>query len=115
MAFTELRGLVAARYELEARLGRFDILCLINSDSVMPVPGDSLRLLSEDLSEALDWLNARAASARDSGFGSIRTVLWPRRVPDNLDFALSAKMVSHKTANRALWLEGRNRMICFRL
>ena len=109
MAFTELHDLVAARYEFEARVGHFDVLRLMNSDSVMPVSGDSLRLLSEDLGEALDWLKARGASGRDSGLEGVRTILWPCRVPDNLDSGLSAKMVSHKSANRALWLEEKER------
>lgn len=105
MAFTELRDLVAARYELEARVGHFDILRLMNSDSIIPVSGDSLGLLNEDFGEALGWLKARSASARDFGPESVRSILWPCRVPDTLDSALSAKMISHKSANRTLWLE----------
>ncbi len=105
MAFTELRNLVAARYELEARVGHFDVLRLMNSDSVMPVSGDSLRLLNDDLGEALDWLKTGWVSARDSESEGYRSILWPCRVPDNLDSALSAKMVSHKSANRTLWLK----------
>jgi hypothetical protein len=107
MAFTELRDFVAARYELEARVGHFDVLRLMNSDSVMPVSGDSIRLLNEDLGEALDWLEAGAASAGNYGFDSVESVLWPCRVPGNPDSALSAKIVSHKGVNRAIWLEER--------
>jgi hypothetical protein len=105
MAFTELRDLVASRYELEARVGSFDVLRLMNSDSVMPVCGGSLGLLNEDLGEALDWLKAGLAIGRDFGLDSVRSVLWPCRVPDHVEPVWSAKMVSHKAANRALWLE----------
>ena len=104
MAFTELREFVAARYERETRVGHFDVLRLMNSDSVMPVSAGSLGLLREDLDEAFDWLKAWSASERDSALGGVRSVLWPCRVPDNLDSVLGARMISHKSANRALWL-----------
>jgi hypothetical protein len=105
MAFPELHDLVAARYELEARVGHVDVLRLMNSDSVLPVPGAARGLLSEDLNEALDWLKGQSAGGRDSGSESVRSILWPCRVPDNLDSATGAKMISDKAANRILWLE----------
>jgi hypothetical protein len=107
MAFTELWEFVAARYEIETRVGHFDVLRLMNSDSVMPFSGDSLRLLNEDLGEALDWLKAWSGSERDSALGGVRSVLWPCRVPDDLDSALRAKTTSHKAANRSLWMQER--------
>jgi hypothetical protein len=105
MAFTELRDLVSARYELEARVGHFDVLRLVDSDSVLPVSADSLGFLREDLGEALDWLRAWTASAQDSCDDSVRSILWPCRVPDGVDSALGMQMISHKALNRMLWLQ----------
>jgi 4-amino-4-deoxy-L-arabinose transferase-like glycosyltransferase len=105
LAFAGLRDFVAERYELEARIGHFDVLRLMDSDSTMPTSAGPCAHLAEDLGEALDWLTAWRAGARDGGADSVRSVLWPGRVPDSLGSVLSAKMVSHKTANRLIWMQ----------
>jgi hypothetical protein len=103
MAFTELRDFVAARYELEARVGHYDVLRLANSDSVMPVSADSVGRLNDDLGEALGWLKTHIMSGRRRAVDSIHTVFWPMHLPGGLDSILSARMMSHKSANGALW------------
>ena len=99
MEFPELRDFVVTNYELETRIGRFDILRRAGADSTYPSVSYPPGQLAEDLSEAV-----RFVAAQDSD--AYRTVLWPgslRTVPRS--GIAAPKLMSYHALERQLWLE----------
>jgi|GEM_PF-1540766 4-amino-4-deoxy-L-arabinose transferase-like glycosyltransferase len=99
MDFPKLRDFVSGNYELETRIGRFDILRRAGADSAYPRVEYPSSQLIDDLTEAARYVDEQDSEA-------YRTVLWPgslRTVPRT--GIAAAKLTSYQELVRRIWLE----------
>lgn len=100
MDISSLRQFLLENYELETRIGSYDVLRRMNSDELLPVRGLPAELVEQDLKEALEWLTRQAGRSEP-----VPTLIWPGRMPVTLPAALRPHFISHRELNHKLWLQ----------
>jgi len=98
MAFPKLRDFVVANYELETRVGRFDILRRAGPDSSYPQISYQTGPLAEDLNEAVHFV-AQLDTA------SYKSLFWPGSEDAPLALrAVATRLHGYRELARSLWL-----------
>lgn len=96
----DLREYVLANYELERRIGRFDILRRTPADAPLPLSAGNPARIRADLGDCLNRI-------ADRELDSFRYVFWPTAAPENAARGklreLSSKLLDYRELDRTLW------------
>jgi len=100
LAWPELRDFVAGNYELEAQVGRFDVLRRGWPEDSLPRTAAGNPAIAADLVEAAQFV------VHQSGSGDYRSVLWPGGAM-SWPSVLAPKVVGYRRINHDIWLGAR--------
>lgn len=98
MAMDYFRDFILVNYELETRIGQFDVLRLVGGARTMPggaTPGDRL---AADIEEAHRVVGGLAP-------GSYRYLFWPLDDTPRIPGLVLERIITYRTLNRMLWTD----------
>jgi hypothetical protein len=95
LKFTQLRDFILANYELEMRVGHFDVLRLVGTGRDFPGGLDSAKL-TRDLEEAARFVSQVPRQSHN-------VLVWPVTPLPRLAGSAPEKMLSYQDLNRTLW------------
>jgi len=103
--FGQLREFILANYELEARVGHFDVLRLVGAGKDRPDINASPEALASDLEAARRFLASTAAPTAPAGAKpTYHLVLWPVSPVPVLPGFAPDMVLSYRDFNRTLWV-----------
>jgi 4-amino-4-deoxy-L-arabinose transferase-like glycosyltransferase len=100
LRFGQLRDYILANYELEARIGKFDVLRLVVAGKSMPDVTNGPEQLAADLQEAETYVPEAALQA-------CSLLLWPVAPLPALFGVAPKKALAYRDFNRSLWANNR--------
>ncbi len=98
LKFGQLRDFVLTNYELEARVGHFDVLRLVGPGRDAPDVAEGAGQLASDLDEAGMYVSQVAPDA-------YRSLLWPVSPPPALPGVAAHKIMAYRDFSRTLWAD----------
>ena len=98
LGFGQLRDFILTNYELEARIGHFDVLRLVGPGKDMLAVANGSERLTSDLEEAGRYVLQVAPDVYHS-------LLWPVSPPPALPGVVPEKVVAYRDLTRTLWAD----------
>ena len=98
LGFGQLRDFILADYELEAKVGHFDVLRLVGPGKDTPDVANSAGQLASDLEEAGRYVSQVAPDA-------YHLLLWPVSPPPALHGVAPEKVAAYRDFSRTLWAD----------